>query len=105
MTGREQAERQVQGKENEEGITKNDEQRKENKFCKSMSELCTPVVYSCLCKIPVRQQKQRLVIVFPGYRQAWQIKAVSRRDTERNTAACFGSYGSRGFLIAVPPLP
>lgn len=67
----------------------NQEQRKENNCCKSMSGLCVPVSQSCLCivKIPVKQQRRRLVIVFPGYRRAWQIKAASGRETERDTAA------------------
>ena len=67
----------------------NREQRRENNCCKSMSGLCAPVPQPCLCivKIPVRQQRRRLVIVFPGYRRAWQIKAATGRETERDTAA------------------
>lgn len=71
-----------------------------------MSGLCAPVPQPCLCivKIPVRQQRRRLVIVFPGYRRAWQIKAASGRETERDIAALFCSYGSRSFLTAEPQL-
>lgn len=78
------------GKGGKEGLQRiNLEQRKENIDCESMSGLCAPVSQPCLCivKIPVRQQRRRLVIVFPGYRGAWQIKAALRRETEGDTAA------------------
>lgn len=66
----------------------NREQREENNCCKSMSGLHAPFSQPCLCivEVPVRQQRRRLVIVFSGYRRAWQIKAPSGRVPERDSA-------------------
>ena len=78
------------GRRGKKGLQRiNWEQRKENNGCKSMSGPCVPVPQPCLriVKIPVRQQRRELVIVFPGYRGARHIKSASGRETGRDTVA------------------
>lgn len=85
----------MQGEARKEGITKNVEQSKENNLCRSTSEPRAPVPWPCPRKILVRQQRQRLVIVFPAHRQARQISGASERDTVPMVAEASSFLGHR----------